>query len=268
LDLSYDGSEFSGWARQPGRRTVQSALEDALARVLRVPAVRTTVAGRTDAGVHAIGQVAHADLAILSVPDGMVRRLAGVLPADLRVRSVAAAPPGFDARFSALWRRYDYLITDVPAGADPLRRRFVLDHRRSLDVDAMHQAAARLLGLHDFAAFCRRREGATTLRTVLDCAVRRTTDQVVVGVRADAFCHSMVRALVGALLLVGDGRRGVHWPGEVLRRGVRDSAVPVAPAHGLVLERVEYPPEAELADRVRVARQIRVAPGQLPPPGP
>jgi tRNA pseudouridine38-40 synthase len=259
LDLSYDGSEFSGWARQPGRRTVQSALEDALARVLRVPAVRTTVAGRTDAGVHAIGQVAHADLAILSVPDGMVRRLAGVLPADLRVRSVAAAPPGFDARFSALWRRYDYLISDVPAGADPLRRRFVLDHRRSLDVDAMHQAAARLLGLHDFAAFCRRREGATTLRTVLDCAVRRTTDQVVVRVRADAFCHSMVRSLVGALIAVGEGRRPVDWPASLLSSSARSSEVWVAPAHGLTLVEVGYPPDDELADRAATTRQRRAS---------
>jgi tRNA pseudouridine38-40 synthase len=258
LDLCYDGTDFSGWARQPGRRTVQEVLEDALALVLRVPAVALTVAGRTDAGVHATGQVAHTDLTVGTPLDGLGRRLAGVLPADVRVRGVTSAPAGFDARFSAVWRRYEYLISDVETGVDPLRRRFVLDHRRRLDAVAMHSAAQRLLGLHDFAAFCKQREGGTTVRTLLDCAVRRAGDELVASVRADAFCHSMVRSLVGALLAVGVGRRQVDWPESLLVLGERGrGAAVVAPAHGLTLVEVGYPPDAELAARAAATRQRR-----------
>ena len=180
-------------------------LEDALATVLRVPAVALTVAGRTDAGVHATGQVAHAD--VPELPDR--RRLSGVLPADVRVRAVRAVPPAFDARFSATWRRYEYRIADDPAAADPLRRRFVLAWPRALDATAMAAAAAALVGLHDFAAFCRRREGATTVRALERLDVERDGPEIVATVVADAFCHSMVRSLVGALLAVGEGRRPV-----------------------------------------------------------
>jgi tRNA pseudouridine38-40 synthase len=258
--LAYDGTDFSGWARQPGRRTVQQVVEDAAARVLRLPTVALTVAGRTDAGVHATGQVAHADLPAHSVIDGLVRRLAGVLPADVRVGTIVPAAPGFDARFSALWRRYEYLISDAEAGVDPLRRRFVLDHRRRLDAAAMHEAAGRLTGLHDFAAFCKRREGASTVRTLLDCAVHRAAGEVVVAVRADAFCHSMVRSLVGALIAVGEGRRPVDWPRSLLGTAQRSSAVTVAPAHGLTLVQVGYPPDDELAARAERTRARRPAP--------
>jgi tRNA pseudouridine38-40 synthase len=227
-------------------------LEDALATVLQMPAVRLTVAGRTDAGVHATGQVAHADLPELPG----LRRLAGVLPPDLRVRAVRAAPEGFDARFSALWRRYEYRITDA-AGADPLRRRFVLGWPRPLDADAMAAAASALLGLHDFAAFCRRREGATTVRTLQRLDVARAGGELVCTVVADAFCHSMVRSLVGALLAVGDGRRPAPWPGTLLARDRRADEVPVAPPHGLTLVEVGYPLDAELAVRAELTRARR-----------
>jgi tRNA pseudouridine38-40 synthase len=253
LDVSYEGTEFSGWARQPGRRTVQAVLEDALATVLRVPAASLTVAGRTDAGVHATGQVAHADVPAL--PDA--RRLAGVLPPDLRVPGVRVAAPGFDARFSALWRRYEYRITDVTGGADPLRRRFVLSWPRLLDVDAMAAAATGLLGLHDFAAFCRRREGATTVRALQRLDVARDGGELVATVVADAFCHSMVRSLVGALLAVGDGRRPAGWPAALLDRDRRADEVTVAPPHGLTLAEVAYPPDAELAARAELTRARR-----------
>src|SRR5690606_8638249 len=165
--ISCDGTDCSGWADQPDRRTGQGELQAALARVLRLPAPQLTVAGRTDAGVHARGQVAHLDVPTAvweAEGERLLRRLAGVLPPDVRVNAVAPAPPGFDARFSPLFRRYVYRVSDAPGGVDPLRRRDVLWHRRPLDVARMNEAAAALLGEHDFAAYCRRREGASTVR--------------------------------------------------------------------------------------------------------
>jgi tRNA pseudouridine38-40 synthase len=232
---------------------VQGVLEDALATILRLPAVQLTVAGRTDAGVHASGQVAHADLPAL--PDR--RRLAGVLPPDVRVREVRAVPPAFDARFGALWRRYEYRIADDPAAADPLRRRFVLAWPRPLDVHAMADAAGQLLGEHDFAAFCRRREGATTVRALQRFTVERDGPEIVATVVADAFCHSMVRSLIGALLAVGEGRRDAGWPAGLLARDRRADEVTVAPPHGLTLVEVGYPPDAELAARAETTRARR-----------
>ena len=219
LDVAYDGGGFSGWAAQPGRRTVQFTVEDGLATVLRVP-VRLTVAGRTDAGVHAAGQVAHADVPVEAwgaVEASVVRRLAGVLPADVRVCAVRVAPAGFDARFSALFRRYVYRVSDRPGGVDPLRRHDTAGWPRRLDDAVIQDAAAQLLGEHDFAAFCRRREGATTVRALRRFDWSRDGAGVLVGtVEADAFCHSMVRSLVGALLAVGEGRRPVGWPASLL----------------------------------------------------
>jgi tRNA pseudouridine38-40 synthase len=262
LDLAYDGSDFSGWAAQPGRRTVQAVLEDALGRVLRLPEpARLTVAGRTDAGVHAAGQVAHLDVPATAWPGDAgraLRSLAGVLPPDVRVRGLAPAPPGFNARFSALWRRYRYRVGDSPAAADPLRRHDTLWYPRPLDVDRMNAAASSLLGEHDFAAFCRRREGATTVRRLLRLDWARQGDGVAEAtVVADAFCHNMVRAMVGALLAVGEERREPDWPGQVLAAAVRDGAVHVAPPHGLCLAEVRYPPAAELAARAAETRRVR-----------
>jgi tRNA pseudouridine38-40 synthase len=260
LDIAYDGTGFAGWARQPGQRTVQGEIEDALIRVARLSAVRLTVAGRTDAGVHARGQVAHVDLPSDVVLGGLARRLNGVLDRAVRVRRLAHAPAGFDARFSALSRRYIYRISDAPWGVDPLRRAETLAWARPLDADRMRYAALLLLGEHDFAAYCRRREGATTIRTLLRLDVSRDHDGVIgADVEADAFCHSMVRALVGALLAVGEGRRGPEWPAQVLARGVRDPGVTVAPAHGLTLVEVRYPPDANLATRAEQTRAVRVS---------
>jgi tRNA pseudouridine38-40 synthase len=257
LDLAYDGTEFSGWAAQPGRRTVEQTLAEALATVLRLPSPPPiTVAGRTDAGVHATGQVAHVDLAAGTDAEQLARRLSGVLPADVVVRSVAVAPAGFDARFSATGRRYRYRVSDRPL--DPLRRRDTLAWPRPLDPDVMTAAAAGLLGEHDFAAYCRPREGATTIRTLRRLAAVRAADGVVaVAAEADAFCHNQVRAMVGALLAVGDGRRPPDWPAQVLAAGVRDSAVIVAPAHGLTLVDVNFPADDELAARAVAARARR-----------
>ena len=235
-------------------------LEGALATVLREPAA-LTVAGRTDAGVHATGQVAHVDLpAGLDAP-WLVRRLARLLPPDVRVRALTPVPAAFDARFSALRRHYRYRIATAPHGADPLRARETLSWPHPLDLDAVRAASDGLLGEHDFAAFCKRREGATTVRALQQLGWERDGDGVVQAtVAADAFCHSMVRSLVGALLDVGRGRRDPEWPAALLRRTERASDVAVAPAHGLTLVAVDYPPAAELAARVHATRRLRVPP--------
>ncbi|MDN4490040.1 tRNA pseudouridine(38-40) synthase TruA [Demequina sp. SYSU T00068] len=275
LDLSYDGTDFSGWATQPGLRTVQGVLEDALARVVRQEAhPRVTVAGRTDAGVHARGQVAHVDIdagawarmpgrAERTPAEGLLTRLNGVLPDDAVVRSVAVASAGFDARFSATERRYAYRVTD--AVPDVLLRRHVLAVGRPLDVDALNAASSILRGLRDFAPFCKAREGATTIRELKELSWVRETDGpdtglVVATVRADAFCHSMVRSLVGALLAVGEGRRDLDWFAAIASGSERSQAVAVAPPHGLTLEEVGYPEDAELAARAEATRGRRTLP--------
>ncbi len=269
IDLAYDGTDFSGWATQPGLRTVQHSLESALATALRQEWVRVTCAGRTDTGVHARAQVAHADLGpgVLEAAtgrsretplDALARRLNGILPLDVRVHRVTAAPEGFDARFSAIWRRYAYRIADSAAAVDPLARHHVAPRSRALDVDRLNEGAAQLLGEHDFASFCRRREGATTIRTLLDLHwVRDDHGVLVATVRADAFCHNMVRSLVGCLIAVGEGREDVPWVRHVLQARVRHAGVTVAPARGLTLEQVAYPPDDQMAARSLEARRVR-----------
>lgn len=270
IDFGYDGTDFSGWAEQPGLRTVERELSQALTTVLRAPEpVRLTVAGRTDAGVHAVGSVAHADVdasAFAALPgrsdrpphEAAVTRLNGVLPPDVVVRRVGVAPPGFDARFSALRRRYRYRLCDDVTRLDPVRRRDTVLHRRPLDVQAMDEAARRLVGLHDFAAFCKARDGATTVRTLIDYRWRRREDGILEAtVVADAFCHSMVRSLVGAVIPAGEGRHDQEWAAQVLEAGVRSPSVTVMPPHGLSLLEVSYPADDELAARAEVARSVR-----------
>jgi tRNA pseudouridine38-40 synthase len=269
IDLAYDGTDFRGWATQPRLRTVQGVLEAALATALRVPEAGVVCAGRTDTGVHARGQVVHLDVddGALAASAGrsddppaeaLLRRLNGILPPDVRVRRVAEAPDGFDARFSALWRRYAYRVADRPELVDPLTRGHVLAWPRPLDLAVLNEASAVLVGRHDFASFCKKREGATTIRTLLDLGWERDHEGVAVAtVRADAFCHSMVRALVGCLLAIGEGRRPLSWAGEVLGARVRDPAVTVAHAHGLTLEEVGYPADDELAARAQRTRAKR-----------
>ncbi|MET8173088.1 tRNA pseudouridine(38-40) synthase TruA [Streptomyces clavifer] len=267
MDLSYDGKDFSGWAKQTSRRTVQGEIEDALRTVTRSSVTYDlTVAGRTDAGVHARGQVAHVDLPAAvwaEHEEKLLRRMAGRLPLDVRIWRAARAPAGFNARFSALWRRYAYRVGDRPGGVDPLVRGHVLWHDRPLDVDAMNEAAALIVGEHDFAAYCKKREGATTIRTLqkLHWLRDEASGVLTATVQADAFCHNMVRALIGAALFVGDGRRPPGWPAEVLAAKVRDPAVHVTRPHGLTLEEVAYPADALLAARAEEARNVRTLPG-------
>jgi len=222
--------------------------------------VDLTVAGRTDAGVHATGQVAHTDLPaeLFAEHQGrLLRRLRGVLPPDIAVTGARVVDPAFDARFGALARHYVYRLTDADAGPPPLRRADTAAWPRRLDTTPMRVAAALLLGQQDFAAFCRRREGATTIRTLLDLDVTRDGDVIEIRASADAFCHSMVRSLVGALIAVGEGRRPAGWPASLLSLTARANDVPVAPAGGLTLVRVDYPPDEELAARAAVTRAKR-----------
>ena len=265
LDLGYDGTNFSGWATQPGRRTVQGELESWIRRILRLDEpVQLVCAGRTDAGVHARGQVAHVDLGSMLIIDGaaLSRRLNKVLGGDCVIRRITAAPPGFDARFAAIWRRYVYRLSDGGVPPDPLYRSQIAQLNAEVDLDRLNEEAATLVGLRDFGAFCRRRDGASTIRNLLELAARRVPSGPMAGViectvRADAFCHAMVRSLICALVAVATGQRDHEWLAAITERGVRDSSIIVMPATGLTLEEVGYPADHELAARVLEARALR-----------
>jgi tRNA pseudouridine38-40 synthase len=273
LDISYDGTEFAGWAPQAGQRTVAGVLDEALSTVFRLPVV-VRAAGRTDAGVHATGQVAHVDIHAEALAHGyprarrdgqpeflpLVRRLARFLPADVRVRGIARAPEGFDARFSALRRHYVYLLSTAAHGTDPQQTRFVTAWPRPLDVEAMAAASGPLTGLRDFAAFCRHRDGATTIRDLQRLDWARDGDLVTAYVTADAFCWNMVRSLIGALLAVGEHRRSPEWIAGLLGEPRRSSAFAAAPARGLTLVGVDYPPDDHLSARALVTRALRTHP--------
>ena len=270
--IAYDGTDFAGWAAQTGQRTVAGVLDDALSTVFRTPVV-TRAAGRTDTGVHAAGQVAHCDVPVdalvhaypRSPRDGepeflpLVRRLGKFLPEDVRVLDIVRAPAGFDARFSALRRHYSYRLSTAPYGVEPQEARFVTPWPRPLDVAAMTEASRNLLGLRDFAAFCRHREGATTIRDLQRLDWSRDGDAVTAYVTADAFCWSMVRSLVGALLAVGEGRREPGWCAELLTATQRSSEFAAAPARGLTFVAVDYPPDDQLEARMTVTRDVRTA---------
>ena len=263
LDLAYDGTEFHGWAKQPNLRTVAGELETAISRVLRVEHAGLVVAGRTDTGVHALGQVCHIDIPEPAWPGdaACVRRLNAVLPDDVRVLSATIAPPDFDARFSARFRRYEYLVSDSGL-LDPRARRSVLVTRRALEAEAMDDASRVLLGEHDFAAFCKARPEASSVRTVLAAGVVRRTDPrdpalIAVGLTADAFCHSMVRSIVGALIAVGERRLTPEDMADILTARQRTSRFATASAHGLALVEVGYPPAAQMAEQSQRSRRFR-----------
>jgi tRNA pseudouridine38-40 synthase len=259
LDIAYDGTEFSGWARQPGIRTVCGVLEDALSTVLR-RSIELTVAGRTDAGVHANGQVAHFDIVGgIDEPQRLVRRLARFLPTDVRVKAISEVTADFDARFSALRRHYEYRFSTARYGVDPLEVRSVVSWPREIDLAAVRDASSRLIGLHDFAAFCKRRDGATTVRQLQRFDWEQEGDRITAYVSADAFCWSMVRSLVGAMQAVGEGRRTPEWTAALLDTRSRSSSVTVAPAHGLSLVAVDYPAAHDLAARNSATREVRSA---------
>ncbi|WP_373692524.1 tRNA pseudouridine(38-40) synthase TruA [[Mycobacterium] kokjensenii] len=270
LDIAYDGTEFAGWAVQAGQRTVAGVLDEALTTVFRVP-MRLFAAGRTDTGVHATGQVAHLDVPTSALQhaysrtrrDGepeflaLTRRLARFLPDDVRVLAIRRTVADFDARFSALRRHYAYRLSTAPYGVLPQSARYVTAWSRPLDVDAMAEASRHLVGLHDFAAFCRHREGATTIRELQRFDWVRDGDLITAHVSADAFCWSMVRSLVGAVLAVGEHRRDAAWCADLLHADRRSSDFTAAPARGLSLVGVDYPPDDQLGARILITRDLR-----------
>lgn len=260
--VSYDGTDFSGWGLQPDRRTVQGEIEGAVATVMRTDRRHVQCAGRTDAGVHATGQVFHVDVprSAYQGPEAMLRRLNALLPEDVVVTAMSDAPIGFDARFSALSRSYVYLVND--GLRSPLNRRFVHQHRYPVDVPLMQRAAQQLLGLHDFTAFCRPKDSGTSIRDLQRFDwVRRVDGVIEISVTADAFCYSMVRMLVGAVLEVGAGRQPERWLVEYLAGRMRSTGIFVAPAHGLTLTAVDYPPDDQLLARQMQTKNTRDADG-------
>jgi tRNA pseudouridine38-40 synthase len=249
IDLAYDGTNFHGWGKQPDRRSVQEEVEKAIAKISQSK-VDSIVAGRTDAGVHAIGQVIHVDLPESIQLEELGYKLNRILDTDVRVMDVSVAPPAFHARFSALRRHYTYKILDSNKVISPLHRFDVASWYRPLDIDAMNTASALLLGDHDFAAYCKFREGATTIRQLQKFDWVRNSEGYLIGdVVADAFCYSMVRNLVGAVVCVADGRFGPDWIAQTLANKVRVSDSLVFPACGLTLRQVDYPSDSELLER-------------------
>jgi tRNA pseudouridine38-40 synthase len=249
LDISYDGTNFSGWGIQPDRRTVQQAIEEAIRTVAQAKA-ETIVAGRTDAGVHATGQVIHVDLPESLELTDLAYKLNRILDEDIRINQITIAPPAFHARFSALRRYYEYRILDENKVIPPLARFNTEPWYRPLDVDVMNEASALLLGTHDYAAFCKFREGATTIRTLESYSWRRDNQGVLIAdVVADAFCYSMVRNLVGVIVCVADGRKDASWISTLLENRERVSDSLVFSGRGLTLYKVDYPSDAELLDR-------------------
>ena len=256
--LSYDGKNFNGWGLQDDVRTVQGVVEEAIAQVLRIPRMHVQCAGRTDAGVHAHGQVVHFDVPEIPLPEmkDLVYKFNSLLPYDVAFRSIEIAHPNFDARFAALSRSYTYLIHEGPR--EPLLRDRVYRHWEVLDVEAMHEASQTLLGLHNFSAFCRKREGATTIRTLMRFDWTRTDDGLIkADIQADAFCYSMVRGLVGAIIAIGEGKRDIAWLQEYLEGKERRPEVFAAPALGLTFMSVEYPSEEQFLDRINETLNMR-----------
>lgn len=239
LTVAYDGTEFHGWQRQAGLRTVQEVLEGAIGGVT---GSRPTcqASGRTDAGVHALGQVVHFLTASRHAPAVFVKALNATMPADVRVLEAAEVPQAFHATLDATSKRYRYAI-DNGRIADPFRLRYAWHVFHRLDVEAMRRAGAALVGRHDFRSFETEWPNRTSsVRTIYDLAVRREGDGVAVEVEADGFLYNMVRAIAGTLSLVGTGRRAEGWVGEVLRAERRAVAGPTAPARGLFLVVVRY----------------------------
>jgi tRNA pseudouridine38-40 synthase len=251
LDLAYDGTNFFGWGKQPDRRTVQEEVEKAIGTVTQSK-IDSIVAGRTDAGVHATGQVIHVDVPEGISLDDIAYKLNRILDEDIRITHVSIAPEAFHARFSALRRSYTYKILDNNLPIPPINRMDIASWYRPLDVKLMNEASSLVLGHHDFAAFCKFREGGTTIRTLETFHWERQGDLLVASIIADAFCYSMVRNLVGAVVCVADGRKESTWIGELLANKERVSDSLVFPARGLTLSSVEYPTDDQLLERAKV----------------
>jgi tRNA pseudouridine38-40 synthase len=256
--IAYDGKDFSGWGLQPDRRTVQGVLEDAISTLLRVDRVIVQCAGRTDAGVHATAQVIHFDIAETDAMEmkDLTYKINAILPEDVSIQELEVTTPDFDARFAALSRSYEYLI--YQGQRNPLLRERAHRSYLPLDVAAMNDASKALIGLHDFSAFCKKREGATTIRTLMRFEWTETADGLIkVELEADAFCYSMVRGLIGAVLAIGEGKFDKAWLENYLAGREREAHVFAAPALGLTLVDVKYPDASEYAKRIAETLQVR-----------
>lgn len=238
LDIAYDGSGFRGYAAQTGQRTIQGELESALAQLLGSPC-ETAVAGRTDAGVHARGQVVSFETNSDVEPERLRRSLNGLVGPEISVHMVSETPPEFHARFSAVWRRYRYLLDPQPA-PDPLLRHMVWHVGRDLDLEAMRSVSEALVGEHDFTSFCRTVEGRSNVRRVEDTELKVVEGTIGFWIRANAFCHQMVRSIVGYMYDVGRGFSPPNQVDAVIEARDRSTIVTVAPPHGLTLWEVGY----------------------------
>jgi len=238
LDVAYDGAGFRGYAKQEGLRTVQGELESALEAVLGAP-VPTTAAGRTDAGAHALGQVVSFSTDVEVGPARIARSVNGIVGPEISVTAASVAPDGFNARFSASWRRYRYLIGVGPA-PDPLTRHVVWHVGRVLDVAAMRHVAEALVGEHDFSSFCKKTDGSGAVRRVEDAEWRERPGRLELWIRANAFCRQMVRSVVGYCYDVGRGFSDPSGAADVIAARDRSAVATVAPPHGLTLWEVGY----------------------------
>ena len=242
VDLTYEGTNFSGWAKQPNERTVQEEVEKALSMITQTK-VATIVAGRTDAGVHAKHQVIHTDLPTQTDINNLAFRLNQILDADIRVLTAQWAPDNFHARFTAISRTYQYKIIDGGKVTAPLDRHDSTEWFRPLDIELMNSGSKLLLGVHDFFAFCKFREGGSTIKNLLTFNwYRDEKDVVICEISADSFRYNMVRNLVGAAVCVGEGRFKPEWMFDTLKNKERIPDSYVFPAKGLTLISVQYPP--------------------------
>lgn len=256
IDLSYDGTNFSGWGKQRDQRTVQGEVESALFTLFQQN-LETTVAGRTDAGVHATGQVFHVDLPDIDQGD-LVYRLNRILSDEIRIKSVQKVSSDFHARFGALRRHYIYKIIDGNRAIDPLKRFDIAPWYRELDLEKMNKAAEMLIGERDFFSFARFRENSTTIRDLQRFTFSRDESGLITAeISADAFLYNMVRSLIGAMVYIGEGRFPVDWAREVLERKERPSDSIVFPARGLTFVGVDYPEDSQLAARVAKTMALR-----------
>jgi tRNA pseudouridine38-40 synthase len=262
ISLSYDGTSFFGWGKQSDRRTVQGEIESALKTLYRQD-LETIVAGRTDAGVHASGQVIHVDLPIGDFGfdfEDLGYRLNRILTEEIRIKSAVRASKDFHARFGAIRRHYIYKIQDGLGIIEPVKRLDITPWYRNLDIQKMNQAAALLIGEHDFFSFAKYRENSTTIRNLERFDFQRDEQGLIIShVVADAFCYNMVRSLIGTMVYIGEGRFPVTWAKEILEKRERPSDSVVFPARGLTFVGVDYPQDELLASRVNQVMGLRNA---------
>jgi tRNA pseudouridine38-40 synthase len=267
INLAYDGTAYYGWARQSGHKTVQQSLLDALTLVFGESTndFSMRVAGRTDAGVHAYAQVAHIDVSAAQIKrlgrtKSIAFRLNSILDRDIRIHSFEIAPPGFHARFSATFRRYPFRIADGPVAKDPLQGRYTLWLAHELDLDLMRDGAKEFIGLHDFNSFCKARAGATTIRRMKSIKITRNPDLggvIEIELIADAFCHNMVRAIVGGLIAVAQGSAEKSEITHVLKVAQKRAPFKVATPEGLTLVEIGYPADDKLEEQAAITRKKR-----------